>query len=99
MVSIVIGSIGQAVHLHLIRRVFSIHLTINQSLMVVYQVWDHSHDGSMYYMLTKLGYVDGKCGSIYTIRLDPMGFGAPIFCAFAKDSPVISLGRTLLAGE
>ena len=35
--------------------------------------------GSMYgiyiYMLTKLGYIDGKCGSIYGIHTDPMGWG------------------------
>ena len=27
----------------------------------------------MVYMLTKQGYIDGQCGSIYTIHTDPMG--------------------------
>ena len=33
----------------------------------------NTHDGSMYgiLMLTKLGYIDGKCGSIYGIHTDP----------------------------
>ena len=28
----------------------------------------------MIYMQTKLGYIDGKCGSIYGIHTDPMGY-------------------------
>ena len=42
----------------------------------------------MVYMLTKLGYIDGKCDTIYGIHTDPMGSGGTtivgklhIFCA------------------